>query len=135
MHYNHFATDFNFTLGVGLPFIAKQVKQHHDNTKICYNKLQVRLIGVQAIKLAQFYYWLVDCIACENESEAQKLIRLALSKIGQMLRDAGLLFNKINCNNSDLELPLQKQTLFNYYLFAIFKNYFVSIFCTIYFLI
>ena len=87
-----------------MPFFAKQVKQHHDNAKICYNKLQVRLIGVQAIKLTQYYYRLVDCIACEKESEAQKLIRLALSKIGQMLRDAGSLFNKINCNNSDLEL-------------------------------
>lgn len=94
---NHLATDLNFTLGVGLPFIAKQVKQHHDNTKTCYNKLQVRLIGVRAIKLAQYYYRLVDCIACENESEAQKLTRLALSKIEQMLRDAGSLFNKINC--------------------------------------
>ena len=115
----HFATDLNFTLGVGLPFIAKQVKQHHDNAKICYNKLQVRLIGVQAIKLAQYYYRLVDCIACENKSEAQKLIRLSLSKIGQMLRDAGSLFNKINCNNSDLELLSETLSIY-YNLHALF---------------
>ena len=56
---NHIATDFNDTMGVGLPLIAKKVKEHHDNTKTCYNKLQVRLIGAQAIKLAQLFYRLI----------------------------------------------------------------------------
>ncbi len=116
---NHIATDFNDTMGVGLPLIAKKVKEHHDNTKTCYNKLQVRLIGAQAIKLAQLFYRLVDCLACENESEAQKLLRLALSKIGQMLRDAGTLFNKINCNNSDLELLSETPSIY-YNLHALF---------------
>ena len=46
-------------------------------------------------------------------------MRLALSKIGQMLRDAGLLFNKINCNNSDLELLSETLSIY-YNLHALF---------------
>lgn len=68
---NHNATVPKGVPGIGLPFIAKKVKEHHDKSKTCHNKLQVRLIGAQAIKLAQFYYRLVDILACENESEAQ----------------------------------------------------------------
>ena len=105
--------------GVGLPSIAKLVKEHHDNSKTCHNKLQVRLIGSQAIRLAQFHCRLVDCLEVHNESKAQKLLRLAIAKIGQALRDAGSLFNRITCNNSDLELLSENLTLY-YNLHALF---------------
>lgn len=98
---------------------AKNVKEHHDNSKTCYNKLQVRLIGAQAIRSAQFHYRLVDCLALQNESKAQMLLRLALGKIGQMLRDAGSLFNKINLNNSDLGLLSESLDIY-YNLHALF---------------
>ena len=54
-----------------------------------YNKLPDRLIGNQAIALARYYYRLVGTLESEYETEAQTIQRLALSKIGEYLRNAG----------------------------------------------
>ena len=49
----------------------------------------MRLIGNQAIGLARYSYRLVDTLRYDNESEAQKIKRFALGKIGEYLRNAG----------------------------------------------
>ena len=75
--------------------MASRVKEHFSNETNRYNKLPVRLIGNQAIALARYYYRLVDTLESEDEAEAQTIQRLALSKIGEYLRNAGGLFNRI----------------------------------------
>lgn len=53
------------------------------------NKLSTWLVGKQAISLAQHSYRLVDCLKAEEETEGERLKRLALSN----------LFNKIHVNS------------------------------------
>lgn len=54
----------------------------------------MRLIGDQAIALANFSYKLIDGLKISNESPAQTLKRLALGKIAECLRNAGASLNK-----------------------------------------
>ena len=75
--------------GCGLGYLASRVKEHFSDETNRYNKLPVRLIGNQAIALARYYYRLVDTLESEDETEAQTIQRLALSKIGEYLRNAG----------------------------------------------
>ena len=99
--------------GLGLSLVAKFVKEHYENSKTRYNKLPIRLIGEQAIKVAHYFYRLVDCLIDDNETAAQKIVRLALGKIGQMLRDAGSIFNSTHIDNA--QLVLLHDILHNYY--------------------
>ena len=63
-----------------------------------------RLIGEQAISLARFSFRLVDGLHNENETIAQKCKRLVISKMCQILRDMGSIFNKLVTNQSELTL-------------------------------
>ena len=84
--------------GCGLGYLASRVREHYNDESSRYKKLPVRLIGNQAIALARYCYRLVDTLKCDNETEAQKIQRLALGKIGEYLRNAGGLFNTTDTN-------------------------------------
>lgn len=88
--------------GCGLGYLASRVREHFNDESNRYSKLPVRLIGNQAIALARYSYRLVDTLVCDDESEAQKIKRLALGKIGEYLRNAGGLFNRIDMNSAQL---------------------------------
>ncbi|CAB3989988.1 Hypothetical predicted protein [Paramuricea clavata] len=85
--------------GCGLSYLSTKVAEHYGDEKKRFNKLSVRLIGSQAIALAQYGYRLADCLQTACETEGEKVRRLALGKIMQHLRNAGGLFNKIYVNN------------------------------------
>ena len=78
------------------------VKDHYNDDNQRHNKLPVRLIGDQAIALANFTYRLIDSFKTSDESQAQKPKRLALGKIAEFLRNAGALFNKTEVSHVDL---------------------------------
>ena len=82
--------------------MASRVKEHFSDETNRYNKLPDRLIGNQAIALARYYYRLVDTLESEYETEAQTIQRLALSKIGEYLRNAGGLFNRVETNSAQV---------------------------------
>ena len=88
--------------GVGLHYLSKFVREHYENNKCRLNKLTIRLIGQQVICLAHYHNRLVDVLKINNESEQQKIIRLVIGKIGQLLRDAGSYFNRINVDSSTI---------------------------------
>lgn len=90
--------------GCGLGYLASRVREHFTDESNRYNKLPVRLIGNQAIALARYSYRLVDTLMCDDESEAQKIKRLALGKIGEYLRNAGGLFNRIDTNSAQVRV-------------------------------
>ena len=90
--------------GLALNYLCKFVRSHFNDEKSRRNKLPVRLIGQQAIRLAQYYYRLVDALRMEEECEEEKIMRLALGKIGQCLRNASSIFNKFTVDNSDVNL-------------------------------
>ena len=75
--------------GCGLGYLASRVREHYNDESTRHNKLSVRFIGNQAIGLARYSYRLVDTLGYDNESEAQKIKRIALGKIGEYLRNAG----------------------------------------------
>ncbi|CAH3162294.1 unnamed protein product, partial [Pocillopora meandrina] len=89
-------------LGRGLGYLASVIKDHYNDEAQRHKKLPVRLIGDQAIALANFSFRLIDALKVLDESPAQKLERLALGKIAQFLRNAGALFNKIEVSPSYL---------------------------------
>ena len=89
--------------GCGLPYLAKKVKEHFQDEKKRFNKLPVRLIGDQAITIARHSYRLVDSLKTSNETEGQRLRRLALSKAIEYLRNACGLFNKINTTSAEID--------------------------------
>jgi len=88
--------------GCGLGYLASRVREHYNDESTRHNKLSVRLIGNQAIGLARYSYRLVDTLRYDNESEAQKIKRFALGKIGEYLRNAGGLFNRIDTNSAQV---------------------------------
>ena len=85
--------------GCGLAYLRTKLEEHYNDEAKRFNKLSTRLIGEQAIVLARYSYRLVDCLKTGNETEGEKLKRLALSKIVEYLRNAGGLFNKIYVNS------------------------------------
>ena len=89
-------------VGVGLPPVAARVKEHHEASNN-YKKLScsVRLIGEQAISLAQFSFQLVDTLKIDNEKASQRIVRLVLSRRVQILRDMGTIFNNFSADQSD----------------------------------
>lgn len=109
-------------LGCGLVYLASVVKEHYGDESQRHNKLPVRLIGDQAIALANFSYRLIDSLKISEESPAQKLKRLVLGKIAQFLRNAGALFNKIEISAVDLGQLKEFCTLyFNLYVLFFFE--------------
>ena len=57
---------------------------------------EFRLIGAQAISIAQYGYRLIDSVEFDGESDQQKLKRLVLAKIFETLGDVGSLINKVD---------------------------------------
>ena len=99
---SRFQKETSTELGCGLGYLASVIKDHYSDEAQRHNKLPVRLIGDQAIALANFSYRLIDGLKISNESPAQKLKRLALGKIAEFLRNAGALFNKIEVSPVDI---------------------------------
>ena len=56
----------------------------------------VRIIGAQAISIAQYGYRLVDVLKHNKESEQEKVIRLVLAKTFTALRDVGSIINIVD---------------------------------------
>lgn len=84
--------------GCGLAYLSTKVREHYADEAKRANKFSVRLIGAQAIALARYSYRIVDSLQTANETEGEKLRRLALGKVVQYLRNAGGLFNKVYVN-------------------------------------
>ena len=102
--------------GCGLPFIANLIKDHYSDEKERHKSLSIRLIGEQAVQLARYSYRLLDSLAMENESEQERVKRLALCKISQLLRDAATLFNKVHVTSAEVsQLKEICQIYFNIY--------------------
>jgi hypothetical protein len=94
--FNKTCTGNSSVYGCGLSYLRSKLEEHYSDEGKRFNKLSIRLIGEQAIVLARHCYRLIDCLASDNETEGEKLKRLALSKIAEYLRNAGALFNKIH---------------------------------------
>ena len=106
------------SLGCGLAPLAARISEHYNENKR-HNKLPVRLIGDQAITLAQYGFRLIDCLKTDDESAAEKLKRQALTKIAEYLRNAGGLFNKIFTNDTEI-VQLQEYCELYFCLYALF---------------
>ena len=105
-------------LGCGLESLAKNIREHYENEIKRLNKLETRLIGAQAIALAQYSFRLVDILQVADESSTQKLKRAALAKICESLRDAGILINKFNLTSENYPAEVSKYC-------STFKNIFI----------
>jgi hypothetical protein len=107
-------------LGCGLKFLAHNIREHYQNESKRLNKLETRLIGAQAVALAQYSFRLIDILQVADESNIQKLKRVALAKICESLRDAGVLINKfhVTAENYPEEVAKYCSTYFN--LFSLF---------------
>ena len=60
--------DINGSLGCGLKFVSAKIEEHYMSESTRNKKLHNRLIGSQAIALAQYSYRLIDVLKVENES-------------------------------------------------------------------
>ena len=89
--------------GCGLKFLACRIEEHYNIESHRMNKLDTRLIGSQAISLAQFSYRIVDCLSTAHDSTAMEIKSQALAKICQTLRDIGALINRINVSSFYVE--------------------------------
>ena len=99
-------SDGNEILGCGLKFIAARIKEHYDMESVRMKKLATRLIGSQAISLAQYSYRITDSLMSDvniNNIDAKEIKCLALSKLCQTLRDIGALINRINVSEYYVE--------------------------------
>ena len=92
---SRFQKETSTELGCGLGYLASVINDRYSDEAQRHNKLPVRLIGDQAIALANFSYGLIDGLKISNESPAQKLKRLALSKSAEFLRNAVLYLTKL----------------------------------------
>ena len=110
------ATDTTSNIhGCGLQFLATKVKEHQACESTKFNKLSVRLIGSQAIALAQ-----LDSLETANESPGEKVKRLVLAKVIEYLRTAGGLINKIFIDNPVKIVQLEEFCQLYFNLFAFF---------------
>ncbi|XP_065639723.1 uncharacterized protein LOC136072530 [Hydra vulgaris] len=107
-------------LGCGLKFLAKNIREHYQNESKRMNKLETRLIGAQAVSLAQYSFRLVDILQIENESNIQKLKRTVLAKICESLRDAGVLIIKYNITSENYSADVAKYCVRYFNLFSLF---------------
>jgi hypothetical protein len=113
-------------LGCGLGYLVSTIEEHYGCESTRHNKLPTRLIGEQAIALANYSYRLVDSLVLEEESQPQRLRRLALGKLVEFLRNVGVLINKIAvCPDYLVQLKENCTHFFN--IFALFFNSNVNI--------
>lgn len=89
----------NAMSGCGMRFVGKMIEEHYADEKKRLKTPEVRLIGAQAILLAQYGHRLVDTLKLQSESDVQAVTRLALAQIVISLRDVGSLINKVYINN------------------------------------
>ena len=82
--------------GCGLNSVAKSVRDHYDCEETRSNKLQIRLIGEQAIKLAKYGYRLADIFAVDVSCGLLRIKYLVICKLVETLRDIGSLINRIS---------------------------------------
>ena len=109
----------NGKVGCGLKFLSSQIVEHFSKESQRMKKLQIRIIGAQAIALARYSYRLVDTLILKEEGPAQEIKRLALAKMCQYLRDIGMEINKVYVETSYVEQVNELcQTYFN--MFALF---------------
>ena len=115
--------EFNETLlnsksngGCGLKFVAKLIREHYEVVSNRMKSLAIRLIGAQAIALARYCYRLVDAMESANESNAELISRLALSKICEKLRDIGSIINRVKTSTDNVDkIQSLCQLYFNLY--------------------
>lgn len=101
-------------LGCGLLFLVPFFKDHYKDDKKRFNKIPVRLIGEQAVAIARYGYRLVDSLQLPDESPAQEVKRLSLSRIVLYLRNACTTFNKVTTTKAELlELEENCKLFFN----------------------
>ena len=63
-----------------LGFVASLIREHYKDKDKRNNNLTIRLIGEQAIALAQYSHRLIDVLKVPNETPSQQIKRLALRK-------------------------------------------------------
>ena len=80
--------------GCGLKFIGSRIDEQYSRESERMKALDIRLIGSQAISLAQYSFRLIDILKLEYQNEAQEIKRLALTQICLYLRDIGALKGK-----------------------------------------
>ena len=78
-----------------MKFIARAIEEQYQKPNERFKKLDVRLIGAQAISLARYSFRLVDQLQYQNEYKAEIIMRLALAKICSTLRDIGAEMNRV----------------------------------------
>ena len=101
-------------LGCGLSYLVPLIKGHYADEKKRHNKLPTRFIGVQAIALARYAYWLIDSLQSTDESPSQGVLRLALGRIVLYLWQACSILNKVSTTPADLhELDENCKLYFN----------------------
>ena len=107
-------TDEMPVLGCGLLFLVPFFQDHYKDDKKRFNKIPVRLIGEQAVAIARYGYRLVDSLQLPDESPAQAVKRLSLSRIVLYLRNACTTFNKVTTTKAELlELEDNCKLFFN----------------------
>ena len=76
--------------GIGMPGVASALQDHYNKTETRHNKPSFRIIGPEAIQLAQYSYRIIDTLKTNNEAPEEKVKRIALQKISESLRDASV---------------------------------------------
>ena len=86
--------------GCGLKSVALSVREHYDDEATRSNMLTTRLIGEQAIKLANYGYRLADlfCVECGNGALYFKY--LVICKLVEILRNIGSLISRVTVNQN-----------------------------------
>ena len=107
------------SLGCGLKFVSMKIEEHYKSEATRYKKLSNRLIGSQAIALAQYSYRLIDALKVNNESDSQIIKRLVLAKICQYLRNIGALINQVNVKDG-YPVDVRKACQMYFNLFSLF---------------
>ena len=72
--------------GCNLKFVADKIKEHYDAVSTRMKLLTIRLIGSQAITLAQFGYRLIDCLETETISYKYEQFLVFFTHNGGKLR-------------------------------------------------
>ena len=114
--------------GCGLQYLVPSLKEHFKDEKKRFNKISTRLIGEQAIAIAQYGYKLVDCLEYPEESPAERVKRFALGQIVLSLRNAGALFNKISATRAEI-LELEEVCKLYFNLLCLFYPSHVNVTC------
>ncbi len=107
-------------LGCGMRFIAKSIQEHYDNVNDRLKKLEVRLIGAQAIALAKYSYRLIDVLQIPGEKDNQRIKRLALAKICETLRDIGSEMNRVTVEPTSYVQHIKTLCVHYFNLFSLF---------------